>query len=159
MKFKKNQSGMTMVEVLVTMLIVSFGLLGAGALQLMSLQVNQGANQRSQAAILANSVIDSMKGNRTRSLQYARAYGGSAGSESSSNVHEAVMAGIVRQVQSVLPAGDIQVVVAALPATNPAKQFYSVTVSVRWSESGRLLDQQNTSTPPDFTVYQLQTSV
>lgn len=159
MKPRKNQSGMTMVEVLVTMLIVSFGLLGAGALQLMSLQVNQGANQRSQAAMLATSVIDSMKGNRARAPEYARGYGSAIPSETNTNVPLSDIASITRQVRSVLPGGDIQIRVVAVPTvTNPVKLFYNVTVTVRWSESGRLLDR-NSASPPVFTEYQLQSNV
>lgn len=163
MKFHRSlrQAGMTMIEVLVTLLIVSFGLLGAGALQLMSLQVNQGANQRSQAAMLATSVIDSMKGNRTRSMNYVRAYGAAQGSESSANIYEADLASIVRQVKTVLPSGDIQVRVTQVPlstTSQPQKYAYNVTVSVRWTESGRRLDANN-PTPPVFTEYQVQTTV
>lgn len=153
---RRLQSGLTMIEVLITLLIVSFGLLGVGALQLMSLQVNQGANQRTQAAMLAVSVLDAIRGNRPNAVQYGRNYGAGAGSPTSTNVPEAEMAQIVQQLQRVLPGGDIQVQVVPNNSAN-GKPFFNVTVNVRWSEANRLLDR--TSSTASDTTFTLQTNV
>ena len=59
-----RQSGMTLVEVLVTLVIVSVGLLGIAALQLTTLKGNQEANVRSQASVLASYIIDRMRANQ-----------------------------------------------------------------------------------------------
>ena len=91
---RSGNRGMTMIEVLVTLVIVSFGLLGVGALQLMSLQVNQGANQRSQASMLALSALDAMRGNRANALNYARSYGAAAPSYTATNIHDQDLAAI-----------------------------------------------------------------
>lgn len=146
-----------MIEVLITLLIVSFGLLGVGALQLMSLQVNQGANQRTHAALLATSVLDAIRGNRPNAERYARSFGAGVPNPDSTVVWESEMGGIVRQMQSVLPAGDLEVVVTPAPTAN-AKPFFNVSVTVRWSEAGRLLDR-NQLTPEEFTEYNLRTDV
>jgi type IV pilus assembly protein PilV len=59
-----RQSGMTLVEVLVTLVIVSVGLLGIAALQLTTLKGNQEAYVRSQASMLASYIIDRIRANQ-----------------------------------------------------------------------------------------------
>lgn len=60
-----KQSGFTLLEVLVTLLIVSFGLLGMAALQISALKNNLSAHHRSQATILAYDIVDRMRANIT----------------------------------------------------------------------------------------------
>ena len=57
--------GFTLLEFLVTLLIVSFALLGIAALIGNSLKYNQSAGYRSEAVILAGDIIDRMRANRT----------------------------------------------------------------------------------------------
>lgn len=57
--------GFTLIEVLVAVLVLAVGILGAGALQTVGLQVTQGAANRSQAVILASDIVDRMLANRT----------------------------------------------------------------------------------------------
>lgn len=59
-----RQQGFTLLEVLVSMLIVSIGLLGLAGLTTTSLQNNQSAYQRSQATWLAYDMLDRMRANR-----------------------------------------------------------------------------------------------
>lgn len=61
-----KSAGFSMIEVLVTLVILSVGLLGLAALQARALQYNQGAYLRSQANILAYDVVDRMRINRAR---------------------------------------------------------------------------------------------
>ena len=68
--FKENitragtrQRGSTMIEVLVSLLIVSFGLLGMAALQAGGIVSNQSAYYRTQAVSLANDMTDRMRAN------------------------------------------------------------------------------------------------
>jgi type IV pilus assembly protein PilV len=58
---QKKQSGATIIEILVAVLILSFGLLGMAALQTRALQGNQSSFQRSQAIMLANYMMDAMR--------------------------------------------------------------------------------------------------
>jgi type IV pilus assembly protein PilV len=60
-----KQIGMTLVEVLVTLVLISFGLLGVAALQLTSLKNTQESYVRSQAAMLAADILDRMRSNQT----------------------------------------------------------------------------------------------
>jgi type IV pilus assembly protein PilV len=56
---------MTLVEVLVTLVLISVGLLGVAALQLTTLKNNQESYVRSQAAMLAADILDRMRSNQT----------------------------------------------------------------------------------------------
>jgi type IV pilus assembly protein PilV len=58
-----SQCGVGLIEVLVTLLILSTSLLALGAMQTRSLQFNQGAYFRSQANIFAYDILDRMRVN------------------------------------------------------------------------------------------------
>ena len=62
---RQAQAGMTLIEVLVTLVLISIGLLGVAALQLTSLKNNQESYVRSQAAMLAGDILDRMRSNQT----------------------------------------------------------------------------------------------
>jgi type IV pilus assembly protein PilV len=61
-----RQNGATLIEILVSVLILSFGMLGLAALQTRALQGNQSSLQRSQAIMLANYMLDAMRIDRTQ---------------------------------------------------------------------------------------------
>lgn len=61
----RRQKAFTLLEFLVTLLIVSFALLGIAALIGNSLKYNQSAGFRSEAVVLAGDIIDRMRANRT----------------------------------------------------------------------------------------------
>jgi len=68
-----RERGMTLIEVLVTTVLISVGLLGVAALQLTSLRANQEAYVSSQASVLAADILDRMRANQQglRTGQYA----------------------------------------------------------------------------------------
>ncbi|MEW5973559.1 MAG: type IV pilus modification protein PilV [Pseudomonadota bacterium] len=61
---RSRQTGVTLLEALITVIVISIGLLGLAALQGRALQENQGAFQRSLASILAYDILDCMRANR-----------------------------------------------------------------------------------------------
>lgn len=63
MTFYNKQSGVSLIEVLVSTLILGVGLVGVAGLQAMSLKNNQSAEMRSQASTLAYDLADRMRGN------------------------------------------------------------------------------------------------
>lgn len=65
---RKAQRGFTLLEVLVTMVVMALGLLGYAGLQMASLKNSASAYQRSQATILAYDMIDRMRVNRTQAV-------------------------------------------------------------------------------------------
>lgn len=62
------QRGTTLIEVLVTIVLLAIGLLGLAGLQVSSVQSNHSAYHRSQATILAYDISDRMRSNRTAAL-------------------------------------------------------------------------------------------
>jgi len=56
--------GMTLIEVLIALLVLSIGILGLATLQTASLNFNSGASQRTQATVLAYDMADKMRANR-----------------------------------------------------------------------------------------------
>ena len=61
--YQKNERGVGLIEVLVTLLILSTTLIALSALQTRSLQFNQGAYFRSQANMLAYDMLDRIRVN------------------------------------------------------------------------------------------------
>lgn len=59
-----QQTGFTMLEILVAIVILSFGLLGLAGLQATGLKNNYSAYMRSQANLLAYDIIDRMRANK-----------------------------------------------------------------------------------------------
>ena len=59
-----RSNGFTLVEVLVTVLVLGIGLLGVAKLVLVSSRANDSAYLRTQATALAYSILDSMRANR-----------------------------------------------------------------------------------------------
>ncbi|MFC4312111.1 type IV pilus modification protein PilV [Steroidobacter flavus] len=66
----RRAAGMTLVEVLVTLVIISVGLLGVAALQLTTVRNNYDSFVRTQAATLAGDMLDRMRANRSMVTQY-----------------------------------------------------------------------------------------
>ena len=64
----RRQTGFTLVEVLVALLVLSIGLLGIAALHTAGMRATQTAGARTQATILAYDIIDRMRANRAEAL-------------------------------------------------------------------------------------------
>ncbi len=67
---RNNQSGFTMVEVLVALVVLAIGLLGIAALYLNSLQSGRTAIYRTEAVTLAADLADRIRMNRTAQAAY-----------------------------------------------------------------------------------------
>ena len=61
----KLQQGATLIEVLVTMLVVAIGLLGAGGLQLAATRYQQTAQKRGQAIVYAQFITEKIRSNNS----------------------------------------------------------------------------------------------
>jgi len=83
-----KQKGMTLVETLVALVVLSIGLLGVAGLQMASLRSNHSAHLRSQGTALAYDIIDRMRANRNAAL------GGAYDVALGANVAGATMAAI-----------------------------------------------------------------
>lgn len=73
-RIRKDQGGFSMIEVLVTLLVFTIGLLGLAALQLNALQGTSDSAQRSQAATVLQDLAERMRANpEGRAADYAAA--------------------------------------------------------------------------------------
>ena len=127
---RRSAGGMTLVEVLVTLVIISVGLLGLAALQLTSLKGNQEAYVRSQASTLAGFILDRMRANPQgfRDDEYVVALNGTgtAGTTSGND-----LAAWQNEINRLLPGGAINAAGSiAYDTTTPR----IVTITIQWSE-------------------------
>lgn len=129
MKTSRSIAGFTLLEVLIALLIFSFGLLGLAALQTTSIRTNQSANMRSQAVALSNMMMDNMRANRANLVSY---YGNSyasfscTGTPTTSSIAARDREAWLQQLACQLPQGRGAVV--PLNANE-------VAVCIRWSDS------------------------
>ncbi|WP_051076164.1 type IV pilus modification protein PilV [Thioalkalivibrio sp. ALJ24] len=65
---RSPQLGVTLIEILVTVLVLSIGLIGLASLQGNALKANQSAYMRAQATILAYDILDVMRVDREAAL-------------------------------------------------------------------------------------------
>lgn len=68
-----NARGFTLFEVLISVLVLSIGLLGVASMQILSLHSNSGAYLRSEATLRAYDIIDRIRVNNTVAADYAAA--------------------------------------------------------------------------------------
>lgn len=61
----RNQKGYFLLEILITVVVLSLGLLGVAAMQYTGLRDNNRSNERSLATIVAYDIVDRMRANRT----------------------------------------------------------------------------------------------
>lgn len=65
-----SQTGFTLIEVLVSVLVLSIGLLGLASLQANSLRYNSDSSVQTQATYLANDMADRMRANAGKAADY-----------------------------------------------------------------------------------------
>jgi type IV pilus assembly protein PilV len=70
----KPQSGFTLIEVLITMVLLAVGLLGLAALQAKALQNNQNSYYRSQATQFAYDIADRIRANKVEAANVTSKY-------------------------------------------------------------------------------------
>jgi type IV pilus assembly protein PilV len=119
-------NGFTLVEILVTLVIISVGLLGIAGLHSMSLRNNFDALIRSHASALADEIADRMRTNRTRALagDYNVAVGAT---RSGATQADADLSAWKARLATQLPNGDGSIVLAAAPSR-------LVTITIQWGE-------------------------
>jgi type IV pilus assembly protein PilV len=72
---RRSQQGVTLLEVLISIVVLAIGLLGYAGLQTVSLKNNLSAYHRSQATMLAYDVIDRIRANRPNCESYELDFG------------------------------------------------------------------------------------
>lgn len=132
----RRENGFTLIEVLVTVIVLAIGLLGLAALQFSGLRYTHSAYQRSQATILTNDIIDRMRVNRTvaESGGYVIGIGDDPGEVSCTGTGANCDPGTLasadlfewkQSIEAVLPAGDGAI----------AQNGATFTVTVQWDDT------------------------
>ncbi|MBM0107147.1 type IV pilus modification protein PilV [Steroidobacter sp. S1-65] len=65
---RRAQRGVGLIEVLISVLVLSFGMLGLAGLQLWSLRNNQSSMERSLAVVQTHSIVDAMRADRSNAI-------------------------------------------------------------------------------------------
>ncbi len=142
MTMRNTNSGFTMVEVLVALVVLTIGLLGIAALLLNSLQSGRTAIYRTQAVNLTADLADRIRANRLGQDAYNTAFGDvvaevaacfTTGGCSEDDLAASDLARWKASLAQLLPNGQGQVVVN-LPVAAGEPTNYVVTV--QWSEAG-----------------------
>lgn len=66
----RHAQGMSLIEVMVSVLILGVGLLGIAAMQSLALRAGQSSLESSQAVMQSTSIIEAMRGNRANAASY-----------------------------------------------------------------------------------------
>lgn len=70
LSYRGGQSGLGMIEILVAVLILSIGLLGLAAMQVTSTKMTTQSQQKTQAILLAQDLIERVRANRDDANAY-----------------------------------------------------------------------------------------
>jgi type IV pilus assembly protein PilV len=142
MTTQRSQSGFSMVEVLVALVVLAIGLLGIAALYLNSLQSGRTAIYRTQAVTLAADLADRIRMNRTAQAAYGTLFTdnevpvatcATTGGCSDADLASTDLFDWKSRIDQLLPNGQGQVVVTP-PAAAGEPASYLITV--QWAEVG-----------------------
>jgi type IV pilus assembly protein PilV len=64
----RRQGGFTLLEILVSLLLIAIGVLGTAGLQALSLKINQGGSLRSQAVVLGLDFVERIEANNVATV-------------------------------------------------------------------------------------------
>jgi type IV pilus assembly protein PilV len=67
-RWSRKDAGFSLIEVLVALLVLAFGLLGVAGVQVTALKTAHSSAQKSEATMLAYLMLDAMRANRTKAL-------------------------------------------------------------------------------------------
>lgn len=146
-----KETGATLIEVLVAMVVLAIGLLGLAGLQATSVQSNHSAYYRSQATILASDLADRMRANRTEALTNAYLIdfptSSTSNDEDSGTSAQKDIAAWLNQLAGTLPDGTGKV----------EKNSTLVTISIRWNDTrGQIKASDDANTHNETFAYRTE---
>lgn len=142
----RRQRGFTLVEILVTVVLISVGLLGIAALQLTTLRSNQEAYVISQASVLSGDILDRMRANAAaaRNGRYLVDYNGTGTASTRAGDDLSVWQ---QTINNTLPGG------AEIAAGRVERTGTNIfTVTIRWQERSAGVDGTPNGPPREFRI-------
>lgn len=148
----KPQRGVTLIESLVALVVLSIGMLGIAALYVESLRAGRSALRRTQAVALASDMADRIRANPTAGAAYSKAAttkgtlnpkcnpGGSGGctpAEMAAN-DIAIWHALVDDEDDSPGAGQIGLPGGAATITVAGANPSTYTIQIQWTESGQV---------------------
>ncbi len=120
-----RQRGFTLLEVMISVLVLSIGLLGLAGLQASGLRSNHSAYLRSQAVTYSYDIIDRMRANRLSALSGTYNIALGTGAPTGTTIAETDLREWKHLINDNLPSGD------GAASVNGGM----VTVTVQWDDS------------------------
>ena len=153
----RAQRGFTLVEILVTVVLISVGLLGIAALQLTTLRGNQESYVRSQASVLAGDILDRIRANPFKFREGA--YDADFDETDSDNAAAGDdLTKWQNTIDQILPGGAAVSAGRILRFPDPTTRRQVVEITIRWRER-----TQGNGTPVDaengVRMFQLRSEV
>lgn len=150
---RQHARGFTLIEVMITVLIMGLGLLGFAMLQTMSVRYTKSALDRTKASNLAYELVDMMRSQRAQASYYNTvtynsftSLGAATGdcTYPTGSTAATPTANITRwrcELRNAFPDGDAQVAIA---------EAGEVTVTVRWTDA--YWESDSTKQKTSFTI-------
>jgi type IV pilus assembly protein PilV len=124
--------GISLIEILVTVIILAFGLLGLAGLQAFSLQGNNSAFFRTQATYFAYDIMDRMRANRNEALAGSYDVGVSDATPTDRGTRINEDLSLWRTSLATLPSGT-----GGISTVSAASTY---TVEIQWSDTRKVND-------------------
>lgn len=147
-KHSTRQGGVGLIEVLVSILIFAFGILGLVGLQTRTLSYSQESLFRSQAAALTEDILDRMRADRTNAKagQWDSAFNNHHNHFKGTTLAQMDLKEWKLQVETLLPSGEAAI----------ARNANRVIVTIRWNERG---DVRGTSALLETKMFETTSSL
>ncbi len=156
----RPERGFTLIEILVAVLVLSFGLLGLAMLQATGLRFNTDSYLRSQATILAYDLIDRMRANKagadagnycltsttpvcqTTAAPTDQTCGDTTGCDSAAQLAQYDLSRWYDlQKQYLSPGASPSSIKREVVTTASGQTMYQYTITMRWSERDNNIEQ------------------
>lgn len=145
-----TQRGVSLIEVLITLLILSVGLIGLAGLQMVSIQANKSAYYRSQATLLAYDIADRMRANQVQAntdVYFLNYPASSTAHEVSGDQANKDLSAWLNTLAQTLPDGTAAI----------SRDERLLSISIRWNDNrGRIKAKSDTQPYTETFVYRTE---
>jgi type IV pilus assembly protein PilV len=128
---RARQRGISLIELLVSLLIFSFGMLGLAGLQTRTLAFNQGSLYRSQATALTDDILERMRVDRVNATagNWNSAITEKSTDITGANIYDTDLKSWKASLEEMLPDGR-----ASITVTTAGADIGVVVVVIEWSD-------------------------